>query len=101
MYSVEAEFIDNVVAQYGPCELPCLAFGRPLMYPPTPATKLGAVVSAQTSVKAPEKAAFEKWLPEDVSIVSCHSLHGPTVSPAGQPLVRLFAQFWMPSTPLT
>lgn len=22
MYSVEAEFIDNVVAQYGPCELP-------------------------------------------------------------------------------
>ncbi|KAH9917437.1 uncharacterized protein B0H18DRAFT_1087082 [Fomitopsis serialis] len=52
MYSVEAEFIDRVVATYGPC--------------------------AQTSVKAPEKAAFEKYLPQDVHIVSCHSLHGPT-----------------------
>ena len=39
-------------------------------------------------MKAPEKAAFERWLPSDVSIVSCHSLHGPTVSPVGQPLVR-------------
>ena len=25
MYAVEAEFIDNVVAQYGPCELPRLS----------------------------------------------------------------------------
>jgi prephenate dehydrogenase (NADP+) len=48
---------------------------------------MGAIVSGQTSVKAPEKAAFEKYLPGDVSIVSCHSLHGPTVSPIGQPLV--------------
>ena len=46
-----------------------------------------AIVAGQTSVKAPEKAAFEKFLPEDVHIVSCHSLHGPTVSPVGQPLV--------------
>ncbi|KAF8811025.1 hypothetical protein BYT27DRAFT_6470937 [Phlegmacium glaucopus] len=46
-----------------------------------------AVVAGQTSVKAPEKAAFEKHLPEDVHIVSCHSLHGPAVSPLGQPLV--------------
>ena len=52
------------------------------------ATKLGAIVAGQTSVKAPEKAAFEKHLPPDVEIVSCHSLHGPTVSPADQPLVR-------------
>lgn len=51
------------------------------------ATKVGAIVSGQTSVKAPEKAAFEKHLPQDVYIVSCHSLHGPTVSPQGQPLV--------------
>ena len=51
------------------------------------ATKLGAIVAGQTSVKAPEKAAFEKHLPPDVEIVSCHSLHGPTVSPADQPLV--------------
>lgn len=71
MYSVEAEYIDRVVAEYGP------------------STKLGAIVSGQTSVKAPEKAAFEKHLPEDVHIVSCHSLHGPTVSPHGQPLVLI------------
>ncbi|KAJ7256523.1 prephenate dehydrogenase [Mycena haematopus] len=71
MYSVEAEFIDRVVAQYGP------------------STKLDAVVAGQTSVKAPEKAAFEKYLPQDVHIVSCHSLHGPSVSPVGQPLVLI------------
>lgn len=51
------------------------------------ATKIGAVVGGQTSVKAPERAAFEKYLPADVDIVSCHSLHGPTVSPEGEPLV--------------
>jgi prephenate dehydrogenase (NADP+) len=32
-------------------------------------------------------AAFEKYLPSDVEIVSCHSLHGPAVDPTGQPLV--------------
>jgi prephenate dehydrogenase (NADP+) len=69
MYSVEAEYIDRVVAQYGP------------------STKVGAIVSGQTSVKAPEKAAFDKCLPQDVHIVSIHSLHGPTVSPIGQPFV--------------
>ncbi|RPD80483.1 Prephenate dehydrogenase [Lentinus tigrinus ALCF2SS1-7] len=69
VYSVEAEYIDRVVAEFGP------------------STKVGAIVAGQTSVKAPEKAAFEKYLPEDVQIVSCHSLHGPTVSTAGQPLV--------------
>ena len=52
------------------------------------ATKVGAIVAGQTSVKAPEKAAFEAHLPQDVSIVSLHSLHGPTVSPVGHPLVR-------------
>ncbi|KAI0373078.1 Prephenate dehydrogenase, partial [Pilatotrama ljubarskyi] len=71
MYSVEAEYIDRVVAEYGP------------------STKVGAIVAGQTSVKAPEKAAFEKYLPADVEIVSCHSLHGPTVSPVGQPLVLI------------
>lgn len=44
-------------------------------------------MSGQTSVKAPERAAFEKHLPDDVSIISIHSLHGPTVSPEGQALV--------------
>ena len=52
------------------------------------ATKVGAVVSGQTSVKAPERDAFEKYLPDDVHIVSCHSLHGPTVTTKGQPLVQ-------------
>lgn len=34
-------------------------------------------------------AAFEKHLPPDVHIVSCHSLHGPRVDPKGQPLVLI------------
>ncbi|KAF8167568.1 prephenate dehydrogenase [Crassisporium funariophilum] len=71
IYSVEAEFIDQVVAQYGP------------------STKMHAIVAGQTSVKAPEREAFEKHLPSDVHIVSCHSLHGPGVSPLGQPLILI------------
>ncbi|WFD29024.1 prephenate dehydrogenase (NADP(+)) [Malassezia sp. CBS 17886] len=71
MYAVEASNLRAVVAQYGP------------------STKLHAIVSGQTSVKAPEKAAFEEFLPPDASIVSCHSLHGPHVDPAGQPLVLI------------
>jgi prephenate dehydrogenase (NADP+) len=51
------------------------------------ATKVGAIVGGQTSCKAPELAAFDKHLPQDVEIVSCHSLHGPQVNPKGQPLV--------------
>jgi prephenate dehydrogenase (NADP+) len=51
------------------------------------ATKVGAIVGGQTSCKAPELAAFEKRLPADVEILSCHSLHGPQVNPKGQPLV--------------
>ncbi|KAM0689037.1 hypothetical protein Q7P36_011113 [Cladosporium allicinum] len=69
MYSVEAKLIDAVVAQFGP------------------STKQGAIVGGQTSTKAPEIAAFEKHLPADVEVVSCHSLHGPGVDPKGQPLV--------------
>lgn len=56
------------------------------------ATKMGAIVGGQTSCKAPEIAAFEKHLPADVDIVSCHSLHGPNVDPKGQPLVRSHLQ---------
>lgn len=51
------------------------------------AIKLGAIAGGQTSCKAPEIEAFEKYLPEDIDIVSCHSLHGPAVNPKGQPLV--------------
>ncbi|KIW85177.1 hypothetical protein Z517_00567 [Fonsecaea pedrosoi CBS 271.37] len=69
IYSVEAELIDKIVAEYGP------------------STKVGAIVGGQTSCKAPELAAFDKYLPDDVEIVSCHSLHGPAVDPTGQPLV--------------
>ncbi|KAF1999625.1 prephenate dehydrogenase-like protein [Amniculicola lignicola CBS 123094] len=71
IYSVEAKNIDAVVKTFGP------------------STKLGAIVGGQTSCKAPEIAAFEAHLPKDVSIVSCHSLHGPGVDPKGQPLVLI------------
>ena len=69
IYSVEAEHIKRVVATYAS------------------STKQGAIVGGQTSCKEPEIAAFELYLPEDVQIVSCHSLHGPKVDPKGQPLV--------------
>jgi prephenate dehydrogenase (NADP+) len=69
MYAVEAEYIDRIVGQYGP------------------ATKIGSIVSGQTSVKQPEIEAFERHLPDDVHIISCHSMHGPNVNPKGQPLV--------------
>lgn len=68
---MEARNIDAVVAAFGP------------------STKLGAIVGGQTSCKAPEIAAFERHLPKDVEIVSCHSLHGPGVNPKGQPLVLI------------
>ncbi|KAL2217980.1 prephenate dehydrogenase [Thermoascus aurantiacus ATCC 26904] len=71
IYSVEAAVIDKVVAEYGP------------------STKVGAIVGGQTSCKAPELAAFDKHLPPDVEIISCHSLHGPNVNPKGQPLVLI------------
>ncbi|OVF10068.1 putative prephenate dehydrogenase (NADP(+)) [Clavispora lusitaniae] len=69
IYSVEAENIGKIVQAYGP------------------STKVGAVVGGQTSCKQPEIAAFEAYLPQDVDIVSVHSLHGPKVDPTGQPLV--------------
>ncbi|KAI9487927.1 hypothetical protein BDB00DRAFT_877987 [Zychaea mexicana] len=69
MYAVEAEYIESVVAKFGP------------------ATKMGAIVGGQTSVKQPEIDALTKYLPSDVHIVSCHSMHGPGVDPRGQPLV--------------
>lgn len=86
VYSIEAEYIDRVVRLFGPCELSISTLCSTYLFA---ATKIGAIVAGQTSVKAPEKAAFEAHLPEDVHIVSCHSLHGPTVSPLGQPLVLI------------
>ncbi|KAL9100651.1 MAG: hypothetical protein Q9163_003999 [Psora crenata] len=68
---VEAEAIKRVVAEYAS------------------STKLGAIVGGQTSCKEPEIKAFEEYLPQDVEIVSCHSLHGPRIDPRGQPLVLI------------
>lgn len=68
-YAVEAEKIEEVVALYGA------------------STKYGAIVAGQTSVKHPEIAAFEKYLPKDVNIITCHSLHGPGFDPKGQTLI--------------
>ncbi|KAJ5242871.1 uncharacterized protein N7469_001198 [Penicillium citrinum] len=81
LYSVEAGVIDRVVALYGPFPSDSRI--------PFQATKVGAIVGGQTSCKAPELAAFERHLPSDVEIVSCHSLHGPKVNPKGQPLVLI------------
>ncbi|KAI1878264.1 uncharacterized protein JN550_000446 [Neoarthrinium moseri] len=71
IYSVEAANIDRIVSLYGP------------------STKMGAIVGGQTSCKKPEIDAFERYLPADVDIVSCHSLHGPGVDPRDQPLVLI------------
>lgn len=68
-YAVEAEKIDEVVGRFGA------------------ATKYGAIVAGQTSVKHPEIAAFEEYLPKDVNIITCHSLHGPGFDPKGQTLI--------------
>lgn len=68
-YSVEAEKIAEVVALYGS------------------STKYGAIVAGQTSVKHPEIEAMEKYLPKDVNIIACHSLHGPVIDTKGQKLI--------------
>ncbi|MCX2480107.1 prephenate dehydrogenase [Pedobacter sp. MC2016-15] len=69
IYAVEAEKIAEVVQRYGS------------------ATKYGAIVAGQTSVKHPEIAAFEAHLPKDVNIVTCHSLHGPGFDTKDQTLI--------------
>lgn len=71
IYSVEAENIKKIVKMYAP------------------STKVGAIVGGQTSCKAPEIEAFEEFLPQDVDIISLHSLHGPKVNTRGQPLVLI------------
>lgn len=68
-YCVEAEKVAEVVADFAL------------------STKYGAIVGGQTSVKHPEIAAFEKYLPKETQIVTCHSLHGPGFSSKGQTLV--------------
>ena len=69
IFCVEAEYIGEVVHTYAN------------------SIKYGAIVSGQTSVKYPEIEAFEKFLPQDTQIVTCHSLHGPAFSTEGQTLL--------------
>ncbi|TSD63406.1 prephenate dehydrogenase [Inquilinus sp. KBS0705] len=71
IYSVEADKLEQVVAQCGP------------------ATKYGAIVAGQTSVKHPEIAVFEKYLPADAQIITFHAMHGPGFQPKGQKLILI------------
>jgi prephenate dehydrogenase (NADP+) len=71
IYSVEADRLEQVVAECGPL------------------TKYGAIVAGQTSVKHPEIALFEKYLPADAQIVTFHGMHGPGFEPKGQTLILI------------
>lgn len=69
IYSVETENLDRCVSMYAK------------------SSKVGSIVASQSSVKHPELETFNAHLPEDVQIVSLHSLHGPSLSPENQPLI--------------
>ncbi|RYZ16670.1 MAG: prephenate dehydrogenase, partial [Sphingobacteriales bacterium] len=71
IYSVEADKLAQVVAEYGPI------------------TKYGAIVAGQTSVKHPEISTFEKHLPADANIITFHAMHGPGFQPEGQKLILI------------
>jgi prephenate dehydrogenase (NADP+) len=71
IYSVEAEKLLQVVAEFGP------------------STKYGAIVAGQTSVKTPEIEIFEKYLPADANIITIHAMHGPGFEPKGQKLILI------------
>ena len=71
IYSVEADSMEKVVAE---CAM---------------ATKAGAIVAGQTSVKHPEIALFEKYLPADAQIITFHAMHGPGFEPKGQKLILI------------
>lgn len=65
-YLTPVESIDMVVAECGH------------------STKHGAIVSSGTSVMTPAVEAFEKYMPDDVSIVNWHWLFGPSIKPQGR-----------------
>src|ERR1700744_4938659 len=71
IYSVEADSMERVVAECGH------------------ATKYGAIVAGQTSVKTPEINTFEKHLPADAQIITFHGMHGPGFKPKGQKLILI------------
>lgn len=56
-------------------------------------------MGGQTSCKEPEIAAFEKHLKwaDDISIISVHSMHGPSIDPRGQPLLFIPHRVLKPS----
>lgn len=71
IYSVEAESMERVVAE-------CSG-----------ATKPGTIIAGQTSVKHPEIALFEKYLPANTNIITFHAMHGPGFEPKGQKLILI------------
>jgi len=71
IYSVEADSMEQVVAQT------------------SGSIKYGAIVAGQTSVKHPEIAIFDKYLPSDAQIVTFHAMHGGGFEPAGQKLILI------------
>ena len=69
--SVEAERVAELIARHAP------------------RARAGTIFGAQTAVKSIEIPAFEKHLPPSCPIVTCHSLHGPSLSPRGQVLALI------------
>lgn len=60
LYAVPADKIGDAVAQYGP------------------SARKGSIVTGQTSVKTPEVAAFDRYLPYGVHAIPTHFLFRPT-----------------------
>jgi prephenate dehydrogenase (NADP+) len=71
LFSVETENIDSVVKSY------------------SKHINSNAIVAGQTSIKAPEIAAFVNYLSPSVNITTIHALHGPSVNPIGQTLIAI------------
>lgn len=71
IFSVPARRIDEVIRDLGPRVRP------------------DAIVGGQTAAKGAEVAALQAYLPESCAIVTCHSLHGPSLSTEGQTLLLL------------
>ncbi|MDT3404645.1 prephenate dehydrogenase [Mucilaginibacter terrae] len=71
IYSVEADSMERVVAQT------------------SGSIKYGATVAGQTSVKHPEIAIFDKYLPADSQVVTFHAMHGGGFEPTGQKLILI------------
>ena len=90
MYAVEGEFIDHVIWQYSPCKslrrcLRCTSH-------PCLATKVGAIIAGQTSVKAPEKAASTRC-PHCLLALAPQTYCFPGWPAIGPSLVTALSQF--------